>query len=56
MNFACAGVCVCVCVCVAEVGAGGKWRAVSSGLCRNHRPPSTWHISRVVSAGLFSVC
>lgn len=32
------------------------WRVVSSGLCCNHRPPSAWHISRVVSAGLSSVC
>lgn len=39
-----------------EVGAGERWRVVSSGLCCNHRPPSTWHISRVVSAGLSSVC
>lgn len=48
-------------VCVrGEVGGGGsaglRWRAVSSGLCSNHRPPSAWHISRVVSAGLSSVC
>lgn len=39
-----------------EVGVGVKWRVVSSGLCCNHRPPSAWHISRVVSAGLSSVC
>lgn len=50
--------CVSVCVCeeFQEVGAGAGWRVVSSGLCCNHRPPSARHISRVVSAGLSSVC
>ncbi len=47
---------VCVCGELQEVGAGAGWRVVSSGLCCNHRPPSAWHISRVVSAGLSSVC